>query len=75
MTTLDRLSAGSEALLLDIGGARSFQRRLMELGLLPGTRIRLVRCHDLGGVMELEVRAARVALRKGEAGQLRVALG
>ena len=74
MTTLDCLSSGSEALLHDVGGSRSFQRRLMEMGLLPGTRVRLVRRNDVGGVVELKVRQAHVSLRMSEARNLTVSL-
>lgn len=72
MTTLDTLTSGSEALLVGLGGDRSFQRRLMEMGLLPGTRIRLVRRNDLGGILELKVRHSHVSLRKTEASHLTV---
>ena len=72
MMSLIDLQAGSEATLLQLGGSRSFQRRLMEMGLLPGTRVRLVRRNDVGGVVELEVRRCRVTLRHGDAFVLRV---
>jgi Fe2+ transport system protein FeoA len=44
----------------------------MELGLLPGTAVRLVRKADLGGVLELEVRGCRLTVRHGEARALGV---
>lgn len=71
--TLDTLSAGAGARLLRLGGERSFRRRLMELGLLPGTAIRLVRRADVGGVLELEVRGCRVTVRLRDARELEVA--
>ncbi len=67
MTTLDALTAGTSARLVAIGGERAFRCRLMELGLLPGTRVRLIRKIDVGGVLELEVRACRLSIRHGEA--------
>ena len=70
--TLDQLSAGAEARLIDIRGERGFRRRLLELGLLPGTTIRLIRRADIGGVLELEVRGSRLTLRTGEATTLHV---
>lgn len=73
MHSLLELTAGSEATLSRLGGTRSFQRRLMEMGLLPGTRVRLVRRNDIGGIVELEVRCCRVTLRQNDASQLRVA--
>ena len=74
MTSLDRLSPGSSARLISIGGERSFRCRLMELGLLPGTIVRLIRKVDVGGVLELEVRGCRLSVRHGEARQVTVEL-
>jgi Fe2+ transport system protein FeoA len=67
MTSLDLLSPGASARLVSIGGERSFRCRLMELGLLPGTTVRLIRRVDVGGVLELEVRGCRLSVRHGEA--------
>ncbi|MCC7010950.1 MAG: ferrous iron transport protein A [Planctomycetes bacterium] len=72
MTSLDLLSPGAHARLISIGGERAFRCRLMELGLLPGTLVRLVRRVDVGGVLEVEVRGCRLSVRHGEARQLKV---
>jgi ferrous iron transport protein A len=66
------LAPGSEALLVEIGGPPAFRRRLMEMGLLPGTRVRLVRRIATGGVVEVEVRRSRLSLRDAEASQILV---
>lgn len=67
MTSLDLLTPGASARLVSIGGDRAFRCRLMELGLLPGTTVRLIRRVDVGGVLELEVRGCRLSVRHGEA--------
>jgi Fe2+ transport system protein FeoA len=67
VTSLDLLTPGSRARLVSIGGERAFRCRLMELGLLPGTLVRLIRRVDVGGVLELEVRGCRLSVRHGEA--------
>jgi Fe2+ transport system protein FeoA len=72
MPSLDTLSPGSRARLVSVGGERAFRCRLMEMGLLPGTSVRLVRRADAGGVLELEVRGSRLTVRHGEARQLLV---
>ena len=48
-------------------GARAVRRRLMELGLTPGTRIEVVGVSPLGDPLELEVRGSRLSIRKKEA--------
>ena len=72
MTSLDTLSPGSGARLVTIGGERSFRCRLMELGLLPGTPLRVIRRVDVGGLIEIEVRGCRLSVRHGEAARLMV---
>ena len=75
MMSLNQLNDGAEGRVLRLGGDRTFRRRLMELGFLPGTAVRVIRQAPLGGVMELEVRRARLTLRLSEASQLFVSLG
>ncbi|MBO6573926.1 MAG: ferrous iron transport protein A [Rhodothermales bacterium] len=41
--------------------------RLLELGLLPGTQVEVVRLAPLGDPMDLKVRGFHVSLRKSEA--------
>ena len=43
MKTLKQMRVGSTAILGEICAEQAFRRRLMEMGLLPGTRIRLTR--------------------------------
>ncbi|MFH0946146.1 MAG: FeoA family protein [Planctomycetota bacterium] len=74
MTTLSTLSPGTEALLLEVGGSRPLQCRLMEMGLLPGTRVQLIRHNHVGGVLELKVRQSHLTLRLGEASLMTVTL-
>ena len=70
MTSLSLLTPGASARLVQVGGERSFRRRLMELGFLPGTQVRMVRRVDIGDLVELEVRGCHVSLRRAEANQL-----
>ena len=48
-------------------GARPVRRRLLELGLVPGTPIRVIGVSPLGDPLELEVRGSRLSIRKKEA--------
>ncbi|MBL8862309.1 MAG: ferrous iron transport protein A [Planctomycetes bacterium] len=65
------LRPGETARLLEVGGDRSFRRRLMEMGFLPGTPVRLVRRVRIGDLVEFEVRGGHISLRASEAGALR----
>ena len=70
MVSLDTLAKGHLGRLVQLGGDRGFRRRLMELGLLPGTPVRVVRRAEIGGVVELEVRRSRLTVRTHEAAQV-----
>jgi len=43
------------------------RRRLLELGLVPGTQVTVVGVSPLGDPLELEVRGSRLSIRKKEA--------
>ena len=73
-TTLAALKAGQMGEILRVGGPRLFRRRLLELGLVPGTDVRLVNVAPLGDPLELEVRGCRLSIRRNEAAVIEVAL-
>lgn len=49
------------------GRGWGFQRRLMDLGLTPGTRVTVVRSAPFRGPIEVAVRGSRLALGRGMA--------
>lgn len=55
-----------------VGGERAFRRRLMELGLVPGTRVEMRGVAPLGDPVEYLVRGCSLSIRKGEAEQVEV---
>jgi len=70
--TLAELSVSDVADIEYVGGERSFRRRLMELGLVPGTRVELKAVAPLGDPIELLVRGASLSIRRSEAALVRV---
>jgi ferrous iron transport protein A len=69
---LSEIQTGHVVQIVSIAGQSSFRRRLMELGLVPGTRVELVRVAPLGDPVELLVRGASLSIRKAEAGVIEV---
>lgn len=55
-----------------VGGERSFRRRLLELGLVPGTKVQVVAVAPLGDPLKLLVRGSNLSIRRAEAQQIRV---
>jgi ferrous iron transport protein A len=70
---LSEIQTGHVVQIVRITGQSSFRRRLMELGLVPGTRVELVRVAPLGDPVELLVRGASLSIRKAEASVIEVA--
>jgi len=58
--------------VVSVGGSRPVRRRLMELGLVPGTEVQVVGVSPLGDPLELEVRGSRLSIRKKEAWAIEV---
>lgn len=50
-----------------VGGERAFRRRLMELGLVPGTEVRVEKVAPFGDPLELLARGCRLSIRAAEA--------
>jgi Fe2+ transport system protein FeoA len=69
---LSEIPIGQVVQVARIGGSGSFRRRLMELGLVPGTRVELLRVAPLGDPVELLVRGASLSIRKLEASAIEV---
>jgi len=55
-----------------VEGERSFRRRLMEMGLCPGTEVAITNVAPLGDPLEIDVRGGRLSIRRDEAAQIRV---
>ncbi|MFN8177060.1 MAG: FeoA family protein [bacterium] len=72
VTSLDRLQVGSHGIVRGIEGDSPSVRRLMDLGLVPGTRVRVVRAAPLGDPLEVLVRGTHLSLRRSEAGHVHV---
>jgi Fe2+ transport system protein FeoA len=68
---LDRLPAGDSAVVLSCSGPSSF--RLHELGLLPGTLVRVLRRAPLGDPIQVQVGQSTFALRQADAAAVTVA--
>jgi len=67
LQSLTTLPAGQTATVAEIQVPPESRARLMEMGLLAGTRIELVRFAPLGDPVEIKLRGYNLTLRKHEA--------
>lgn len=69
---LSELETGSEAVVRSFVSGDISLMRLREMGVLPGTRIKLVRRAPLGDALEISVRGSLLSVRKQEADLIEV---
>lgn len=69
---LSDVAVGSTAVVSRLALPRATARRLFELGLLPGTRVRVVRRAPLGDPIELRLRNYSLSIRREEAALIEV---
>jgi ferrous iron transport protein A len=72
--TLEQVPAGGAAVVDSFLTAKPSLTRLRELGLVPGTRIEVVRRAPLGDPMEIRLRQSHLAVRNSDAACIGVRL-
>ena len=65
--TLRDLKPGQSGVVASIGGAGNIRRRVLEMGVTPGTKIDVVKVAPLGDPVEVVLRGYNLSLRKEEA--------
>jgi ferrous iron transport protein A len=71
-TYLSQLSPGAAAIIHSIPYGMDAFTRLREMGLVPGTRISVIRRAPLGEPIEISVRGSRLAMRNKEASSIAI---
>ncbi len=70
--TLDAVAIGERVAVVDVRSVDAERRRMLDLGILPGTKIDVVNRSPLGDPTAYRVRGAVVALRREQARLIRV---
>jgi Fe2+ transport system protein FeoA len=65
--TLADLAVGERARVARVGGQADLRHRLLEMGMTPGCRVRLIRVAPLGDPLAFELRGYHLGLRRDEA--------
>ena len=72
--TLDQLKTGQQARITSISSAGQLGQRLMSIGLLEGTAVKLLRRALGGDPIEIDVMGYALSLRKAEASKISIEL-
>lgn len=70
--TLASLAVGETAVVVRVSGHRAIARRLLEMGLVPGTAVTLRRVAPLGDPLELRVRDYALSIRRADAAGIEI---
>lgn len=70
--TLANVPIGGRARIVTVGGDPTLQQRLLELGLLPGVEVAVVRAAPLGDPLEIRLLGYNLSVRRSEAAHVNV---
>ena len=70
--TLRDLPAGRDARVTSVTGASRVTRRLLEMGVVPGADVQVVKAAPFGDPIEVRVRGFNLAMRRSEADMIEV---
>ena len=68
--TLDELQVGKDAVIQSVGGEGALRRHFLDMGLIPGTEVTLMKVAPMGDPVELKIRGYELTLRKADAARI-----
>jgi ferrous iron transport protein A len=71
---LTNLPIGSAARVVSINGAGPLTNRLMEMGVVPGVSLKMIKVAPFGDPIQVRVRGYSLAMRRSEADAIEVAV-
>ena len=72
MTTLRELKPGESGRIEEVGGEGALRQHFLDMGLIPGCDVTVVKLAPMGDPMELMIRGYELTLRLDDAAQIRV---
>lgn len=72
--TLTELPVGQNARVSSIDSKNKVTKRLMEMGVVPGVAVEVVKTAPFGDPIEIRVRGYNLAMRRNEADAVQVSL-
>ena len=65
--TLDQLPVGASGVIRTVGGEGALRLRLLDMGLVPRTKVQVCKVAPMGDPIQLRVRGYELTLRKEDA--------
>ena len=70
--TLDTLSVGRSAVIRVVGGEGALRQHFLDMGMIPGAEVTVVKLAPMGDPMELQVHGYELTVRMADAAQIEV---
>lgn len=70
--TLKELPVGKSGLITAVGGEGTLRCRLLDMGLIPNTRVTVQKIAPMGDPMEIRLRSYELTLRMDDAAQIEI---
>lgn len=70
--TLNDLSVGKEAVISAVNGEGALRLRLLDMGLIPGTKVKVIKIAPLGDPIEITLRGYELTIRREHAKEIDV---
>lgn len=71
--TLDKLPIGKSTVIRAVGGEGTLRNHLLDMGLIPKTRVTLLRTAPMGDPLQLSLRGYELSIRKDDAARIEIA--
>lgn len=71
--TLKELETGKSAVIRTVGGKGALRQHFLDMGMIPGAEVTVVKLAPMGDPMELQVHGYELTLRLAEADQIEIA--
>ena len=70
--TLNKLEVGKTAVIRSVGGNGELRLRLLDMGLIPHTRVKMQKIAPMGDPLEIQVRGYELTLRAEDAAGIEI---
>ena len=71
--TLKDIAIGQSAVIIKVGGEGSLRQHFLDMGVIPGAEVSVVKLAPMGDPMELQIHGYELTLRLADAAQIEVA--
>lgn len=70
--TLDQIAVGGEVKIMKVGGEGELRCRLLDMGLIPKTVVKVQKVAPMGDPIEIHLRGYELTIRKEDAAKIEV---